>query len=42
MEVKLVPKSYRDWAYLNVTWNQYNEHIKEELDRIKKIESINK
>ena len=40
VEVKLVPKSYRDWALLNISWNQYNSHIKDELERIKEIETL--
>ena len=40
IEVKMVPKSYRDWARLNVVWNQYNEHIKKELERIYKLETL--
>jgi len=40
VEVKLVPKSYRDWALLNISWNQYNSHIKDELERIRKIETL--
>lgn len=39
-EVKMVPKSYRDWVRLNVVWNQYNEHIKKELERIYKLEML--
>jgi len=40
IEVKLVPKSYRDWALGSVVWNQYNSHIKDELERIRKIETL--
>lgn len=32
--VKDVPKSYRSWAYLNIVWNQYNSHIKKEIERL--------
>jgi len=40
VEVKLVPKSYRDWCLGSVEWNQYNSHIKDELERIRKIETL--
>jgi len=39
-QVKDVPRSYREWALLNVMWNQYNEPIRKELERLKKIETL--
>jgi len=39
-QVKDVPKSYRDWAMLNVHWTQYNEHIRKELIRLKNIATL--
>jgi DNA repair protein RadD len=40
VEVKDVPKSYRDWALLNCTWNDYNAKIKKEMERLKSVENI--
>lgn len=39
-QVKDVPKSYRDWAIMNVVWNQYNEPIRKELEKLRKLETF--
>jgi len=38
--VKEVPKSYLEWCLLNVVWNQYNEPIKKEIERLKKLATL--
>lgn len=38
-EVKDVPKSYRDWSLLNLTWNDYNKHIKKEMEKLRNLEN---
>jgi DNA repair protein RadD len=38
--VESAPKHYRDWLLGNTsfTWNQYNQHVKDELLRLKQLE----
>lgn len=36
-EVKDINKDYRDWMLQNVTWNQYNNKIKKEIERLNTI-----
>jgi len=40
LAVKDVPKSYREWAWLNVIWNQYNEPIRKEIEKLRKLETF--
>jgi DNA repair protein RadD len=40
IEVKNVPRSYLEWCLLNVVWNQYNEPIKREIERLKKLATL--
>jgi len=33
-QVKDIPASYRQWMLQNITWNQYNNHILKEIERL--------
>jgi len=38
-EVKDVPVEYRNWALLNVNWNEYNKPIRKEMERLKNLQN---
>jgi DNA repair protein RadD len=40
-QVKDAPKSWREWAMMNITWNEYNSKIKKEIERLNKLETVN-